>query len=85
MHAQTHTRARTHTLTILKVKEASLTHILQLGTGLTDFCSLVPHSLPRTPAEGGEGTLTDLALLAIFVFDLRTHPYTHMLIISSDR
>ena len=74
--AHTRTHARTHTHTIFKIKEARLAHVLQLGTSLTDFSSLVPHSLPRTPAEGGKGTLADLALLAIFVFDLQKQTWS---------
>jgi hypothetical protein len=52
---------------VLQVKETSLTDILQLGAGLADFRLLEAHLGPGTPAEDGEGTGADLALLAVLL------------------
>jgi len=41
-------------------KQAGLTHVLELSTGLTHFCSLVSHLPTRTPAEHSVGSSTHL-------------------------
>lgn len=45
---------------VLLTKEAGLTDILELSTGLAHFRSLVSHPSPRAPPEHGKWTSTDL-------------------------
>ena len=52
-HTQTHTNT-------LPTEQTGLTDVLELGTGLTHLCPLVPHPGPRTPAEHSVGSRADL-------------------------
>jgi hypothetical protein len=46
----------------IEVKEAGLAHVLQLCTGLTDFCLLVTGVVARLPAKHSKRPHADLAL-----------------------
>lgn len=46
--------------TVLQIQQAGLTHVFHLTAGLTHFGLFKAHPDPRTPAEHGEGTSTDL-------------------------
>lgn len=47
-------------LTVLQIKQTRLTNILHFTAGLTDLGFLETHASPRTPAEHGKGSSTDL-------------------------
>ena len=52
---------------VLQIQEAGLADILQLGAGLTDLGLFEAHLGAGTPAEDGEGTRANLALLAVLL------------------
>lgn len=69
----------------VEVKDACLTHILHLGTRLTDLCLLIPSGLvlilrARLPPEDGEGPLARLA----FSGELRAR-HTNIRIVAKTR